>query len=211
VADERRREAERRAATGSIEDEARLLVERVRSGELTQERQALAAYCGHEPARVAAGVRPPPDDAETWLSGLGRLERLQQGTIAFAATALALRVLATMAPGGLPILRVQRSLEAGRAPAAEALREAMSEVLLSRGRRTEALVEMGLLDRGEEQAAWGRERPLVQALETVLGPPLDARAALLALVALQDQAELDAQAIVAALRGPLLARALASR
>ncbi|MBL4846153.1 MAG: hypothetical protein JKY65_11550 [Planctomycetes bacterium] len=39
-------------ASGSVEDEAAYLLERVRAGELTQERLELAAYCGHKGARV---------------------------------------------------------------------------------------------------------------------------------------------------------------
>lgn len=54
MSDERLRELERRwEETGAVEDEAAYLLERVRAGELTLRRLGLAAYCGHEGARVA--------------------------------------------------------------------------------------------------------------------------------------------------------------
>ena len=56
VSDERLRELERRwKETGSVEDEAAFLLERVRVGELTQERLELAAYCGHPASQAAVG------------------------------------------------------------------------------------------------------------------------------------------------------------
>lgn len=55
--DERRRRAERRAAAGgSVDDEARLLAERVRAGELTMDRVEAAASLGHPAARMLAPV-----------------------------------------------------------------------------------------------------------------------------------------------------------
>jgi hypothetical protein len=53
MTDVRLRDAERRALSGSVEDQARALTERLRAGTLTRERLGLAAYVGHEPARVA--------------------------------------------------------------------------------------------------------------------------------------------------------------
>lgn len=53
MADARSRLLARAAASGDLQAEARALVERVRRGDLTQERLELAAYCGHEGARVA--------------------------------------------------------------------------------------------------------------------------------------------------------------
>lgn len=56
MSDERLRQAERSfRETGSVEDEARYLLERVRAGTLTRERLELAAYCGHEASKLAAG------------------------------------------------------------------------------------------------------------------------------------------------------------
>ena len=55
MSDSKLRELERRwRETGSVDDEAAYLRERVRVGDLTQERLELAAYCGHEGARRAA-------------------------------------------------------------------------------------------------------------------------------------------------------------
>jgi hypothetical protein len=52
--DEKLRDLERTfRQTGSPDDEAAWLLERVRIGELTPERLELAAYCGHEAARRA--------------------------------------------------------------------------------------------------------------------------------------------------------------
>ena len=57
VSDQRLRELERKwRETGSVEDEAAYLRERVRVGDLTQERLELAAYCGHEGAGRATGA-----------------------------------------------------------------------------------------------------------------------------------------------------------
>jgi hypothetical protein len=56
VADERWRALERRwQQTGAVEDEAALLTERVRAGDLAQARAALAAWLGHEAAVPSAG------------------------------------------------------------------------------------------------------------------------------------------------------------
>ena len=75
MSDEKLRELERRfKETGSVEDEAAWLKERVRVGDLTQERLELAAYCGYEGAalatvdrRQASWLHPSP---EPWLSRL---------------------------------------------------------------------------------------------------------------------------------------------
>lgn len=57
MSDAKLRELERRwKETGSVEDEAAYLLERVRVGDLTRERLELAAYCGHEGARRAVGT-----------------------------------------------------------------------------------------------------------------------------------------------------------
>lgn len=57
MADERLRELERRASEGSVDARAKWLAERVRIGELEQERLRIAAYCGDLGARmVSAGT-----------------------------------------------------------------------------------------------------------------------------------------------------------
>jgi hypothetical protein len=48
VTDQRLRDLERDAAHGDLHARGRLLLERVRVGDLTQERLRLAAYLGHE-------------------------------------------------------------------------------------------------------------------------------------------------------------------
>ncbi|MCW8137454.1 MAG: hypothetical protein KIT58_00945 [Planctomycetota bacterium] len=59
MSDQKLRELERRwRETGSPDDKAAYLLERVRVGDLTQERLELAAYCGHEGARRAVGLEP---------------------------------------------------------------------------------------------------------------------------------------------------------
>lgn len=59
MSDQRLRELERKwRESGSVEDEAAYLRERVRVGDLTQERLELAAYCGHEGARASLPDSP---------------------------------------------------------------------------------------------------------------------------------------------------------
>ena len=61
MADERLRDLERRAAqTGAIEDQARLLLERVRVGNLDREMLYLAAHCGHPAAQAATKTTTMP-------------------------------------------------------------------------------------------------------------------------------------------------------
>jgi hypothetical protein len=63
VSDLRLREAQRRASTGGVADEAALIVERLRVGTLTRERLELAAFCGHAAAQAALGW---PGDGQVW-------------------------------------------------------------------------------------------------------------------------------------------------
>lgn len=58
--------------TGSVDAEARCLVEQVRTGKLAAEHLATAAYCRHPAAQLAVGddARPSPDEPEAWLLGL---------------------------------------------------------------------------------------------------------------------------------------------
>lgn len=81
--DERRRAVERRvAAGGTVEDDARLLVERVRAGELSTERVEAAASLGHLAARMLTPVTlvelPVRDNGEytgEWLPFARRFMR----------------------------------------------------------------------------------------------------------------------------------------
>jgi hypothetical protein len=94
----------RRKETGDMEDEADLLRERVRVGELSERKVKLAAYCGHTAARVLfplLGCRRLPsgevveDSFTGWLQGLseGRWGRevLLRAAIAVAWEHLHLR------------------------------------------------------------------------------------------------------------------------
>lgn len=75
MSDQKLRDLERRwKETGTVEDEAAYLLERVRAGDLSQERLELAAYCGHEGARTAR-LWPRQefenrDAVRTWARGL---------------------------------------------------------------------------------------------------------------------------------------------
>jgi hypothetical protein len=63
MSDTRLRDLERRwMETGSVQDEAVFLLERVRVGDLTRVRLELAAYCGHEAASRALGLQHLPTD-----------------------------------------------------------------------------------------------------------------------------------------------------
>jgi hypothetical protein len=66
VADAARRDLERLAAAGDEDAERRHLQEQIRSGELTDERLRLAAYCDHPIAKQLSPV-PEPERAGTWL------------------------------------------------------------------------------------------------------------------------------------------------
>jgi hypothetical protein len=90
VSDARLRELERRwKETGSPDDEAAYLLERVRVGDLTREMLELAAYCGHEGARLATGcdAQGQPADPENWAGSL--LGRFGRDTLLVAALAAA--------------------------------------------------------------------------------------------------------------------------
>jgi len=77
MSDANLRELERRwRETGSVEDEAAWLLQRLRVGELDEERLRLAAYCSHEPSRIALDLRPLAETGSFGLTlrpgGLGR-------------------------------------------------------------------------------------------------------------------------------------------
>lgn len=75
MTDQKLRELERKwKETGSVEDEAAHLRERVRVGDLTQERLELAAYCGHAGATLAISEAPSghSSDFVEWFRGLDR-------------------------------------------------------------------------------------------------------------------------------------------
>jgi hypothetical protein len=73
MSDARLRARERAASTGDVHDQARLLLERVRSGRLSRERLELAAWAG-EPAACAATNGAPAYDLTLgdWCRGFER-------------------------------------------------------------------------------------------------------------------------------------------
>ena len=71
MSDAKLRELERKwKESGSVEDEAAYLRERVRVGDLTQERLELAAYCGHGAASLALGTHMTAQYGPAWTSDL---------------------------------------------------------------------------------------------------------------------------------------------
>lgn len=78
MSDQSLRDAERRwAETGSVDDEVRVLVERVRHGMLLRERLEFAAACGHEAAaRALHALSPAPASVVSrWMRGVTHLFR----------------------------------------------------------------------------------------------------------------------------------------
>ena len=75
MSDAKLRDLERRwKETGSPDDEAAYLLERVRVGDLSRERLELAAYGAHRAAMLALGEKQPnvPTRPDLWLRGLQR-------------------------------------------------------------------------------------------------------------------------------------------
>ncbi|MDC3379462.1 hypothetical protein OAX78_04190 [Planctomycetota bacterium] len=71
MSDERLRELERRwKETQAVEDEAAYLLERVRVGDLEQEKLELAAYCGDGAAKAALGGSGPIPTLDEWIQGV---------------------------------------------------------------------------------------------------------------------------------------------
>lgn len=109
MTDERLRDLERRVeGVASVEDEARLLLERVRVGELARDRLGLAAYCGHEAGRLATGTPPEAPlpgcrDLRIWL-GERKADHLAVWAV-YVATREALR---GQGPDADPPLRALR-------------------------------------------------------------------------------------------------------
>lgn len=93
MSDEHLRELERRwKETGSVEDEDAYLRERVRIGDLTQDKLELAAYLGHQAARRYLGEQAPqaPEKLENFVGHLkswGK-ETLVRSIVAAALTCL---------------------------------------------------------------------------------------------------------------------------
>lgn len=83
--DERHRRAQRGAATGDIESRARVLRDRVRMGELAQERVRFAAWLGHEASELAVGrggrEQLDPDFAERFEDRLAEASEFVLGSL----------------------------------------------------------------------------------------------------------------------------------
>ena len=114
MSDQKLRELERRwRETGSVEDEAAYLRERVRVGDLTQERLELAAYCGNQGASVALDV-PQAEcsrtDLASWCLGLGRWRQ----QLVVLALLEALEPCVPLTDGTVPGPRVRLALESLR-------------------------------------------------------------------------------------------------
>lgn len=70
MADRRLRELERASAEGDLDAGARLLLERVRIGDLAPGRLRLAAYLGLPAATLAAPEVTAPEDLIAWVEGV---------------------------------------------------------------------------------------------------------------------------------------------
>lgn len=94
MADGRLRELERRwQQSGSVQDEAAYLLERVREGDLTKERLELAAYLGYPAASSGVGVRAhDPQSLEDFVDFARGLKRFERQAKVRAALAVALRL-----------------------------------------------------------------------------------------------------------------------
>ena len=110
-----RRTLERMAAsTGDVHDEARVMVERLRSGNLPLHKIQAAALCGHSVARVVAEhedlklVYPDMDQdnrMEAWLSFLDAVKSMSavsRVVAAIKASSFVLEYLATISPERRP-------------------------------------------------------------------------------------------------------------
>ena len=149
MSDSRLRELERRfRKTGAVEDEAAYLLERVRVGDLAQEKLELAAYCGHEGARLASGQigSETPDGLEEWIRGLPADQAVACGVALRLSRSPGARICTTSH------LRVLRHALRNGADST-AVRSAASQVLIHRAlgwsdpfRHKEAWLALGLPD-----------------------------------------------------------------
>jgi len=95
LTDSRLRELERRwKESGRVDDEAAYLLEKVRVGELAQEKLELAAYCYYQPAILALGDSAPCRHFDL-LYHVGELGRWGKETCVRAAVTAAQSVYAT--------------------------------------------------------------------------------------------------------------------
>lgn len=101
MTDTRRRQLARSAAQGDLDARVRLLLERVRAGELPLERVRLAAWLGDARALAVVGagsVRPEPEDISAWLLELAGHGSREAVVRALVLSGLALRARAEGGP-----------------------------------------------------------------------------------------------------------------
>lgn len=111
MTDDRLRELERRwKETGSVEDEAAWLSERVRAGYVTHDQVLVAAYLGLPPARLALGADAPtiPSANRDWVSGLRHFAKIVSVVGAVTVARNQLHIWTEWAPGdGRPGLAIE--------------------------------------------------------------------------------------------------------
>lgn len=98
MSDERLRQLEREAASGDVEARTRLLLERLRAGELTEERLKFAAHLGDEAAQQATGRQETLVSSHLahpkrrrWFEGLARFGDGVPERVAWAVVRAAIR------------------------------------------------------------------------------------------------------------------------
>jgi hypothetical protein len=143
MADDRLRELERRwKSSGAVEDEVALLLERMRVGDLEEDRLRLAAHLGHAASRGSLGDGGPDPGVESWIRGLLHELWLRSGK-AWAVEAQ-LRVFLAICQTG-PRTTSPGSSAAGEREAWEALSAAEESVLCP------CPAHVGLLQRNVER------------------------------------------------------------
>lgn len=147
MSDASRREAERDAAGGDLQAAARLLVERVRAGDLLAERLELAAHLGDPAACAALGVSVE-SQLEPWVDGLLRFEGEPLLRVEVAALGL-LALVEPVHPELAALLpRLREALAAGRLAAIDDALARLGAWQERAGRpdrkRVSSIVRMGL-------------------------------------------------------------------
>ncbi len=170
MSDEKLRELERRfKETGSVEDEAAWLKERVRVGDLTQERLELAAYCGHEGAKLltqrqsryhAARARHALDEGML-PTDQAPLDRLEAWTMGLELAGLRFVVVCAHHAADSLITHRTRSFEAGLRATSDWLEDPSSKAVAACTEACDSLLsEIEVEEEANRpishlQAAWG--------------------------------------------------------
>lgn len=164
--DERLRSLERQAEHDP-DAAARLLLERVRRGDLDEARLTLAAYLEHEPARRAVGagaVAPPPapcadvEDLGDWLGALASWGAVALVRAFVVASRDALSAFEALAPeDARPATALAAAEEWCDAPSLETARAARA------GARLAELAAQDLGRRADFRAEWSVDTPELYA------------------------------------------------